>query len=53
MIQFLVEHFESILSFIAGLFAGGFISYKYTNSSKISDVNTDGGDFAGRDMNKK
>lgn len=53
MIQFFNDHFESILTFIAGLCTGGFISYKYTSSNKISKIDTGGGDFAGRDMHKK
>ena len=53
MIQFLGDHLEAILSFIAGLLSGGFITYKYTNSRKISNVNTGGGDFAGHNITKK
>ena len=53
MIQFLGDHLEAILSFIAGLLSGGFITYKYSNSTKILGVNTGGGDFAGHNMTKK
>lgn len=53
MVQFLNAHFEAILSFLAGLFTGGFITYKYTNKTNISNVETGGGDFAGHNMTKK
>lgn len=53
MSQFLSIHFEAILSFLGGLLTGGFITYKYTNNTKISNINTNGGDFAGHNMSKK
>ena len=56
MQQFLSEHLESILTFVGGLFAGGFITFKFDrrNSYKVSqkNINTFGGDVAGRDINK-
>lgn len=58
MEQFFIEHFDAIVSLIVGFIGGGavmkFTRKKDTNeSNKIEHINTGGGDFAGRDMNKK
>lgn len=58
MEQFFAEHFDAILTLIVGFIGGGaFVKYtskKDTNElNKYDNINTGGGDFAGRDMNKK
>lgn len=55
--HFFVEHFDAIVTLIVGLIGGG-IWGKYSNkedsnkSNKYNNIQTGGGDFAGRDMNK-
>lgn len=57
MEQFLANHFDAIVTLIMGLLGGGAL-VKYTcqkdnqESNKFEDINTGGGDFAGRDINK-
>lgn len=57
MEQFFAEHFDAIVTLIVGFLGGGalvkFTSNKDSNeSNKFEDIDTGGGDFAGRDMNK-
>ncbi len=57
MEQFFVEHFDAIVTLIVGLLGGGALvkctSKKDTNeSNKYDNIDTGGGDFAGRDMHK-
>lgn len=57
MEQFLAQHFDAIVSLIVGFLGGGaFVKYtskKDSNdSNKYENINTNGGDFAGRDMKK-
>ena len=57
MEQFFAEHFDAIVSLIVGFFGGGalvkYTSKKDTNdSNKYDNIDTGGGDFAGRDMHK-
>lgn len=57
MEQFFVEHFDAIVTLIVGFLGGGalikYTSKKDTNeSNEYKDINTGGGDFAGRDMHK-
>lgn len=57
MEQFITEHFDAIVSLIVGVL-GGRIWGNYSkkkdsnNSNRFKKINTDGGDFAGRDINK-
>lgn len=57
MADFFVNHFESIVTLIIGFFGGGAL-VKYTckkdtqESNKFEGIDTHGGDFSGRDMNK-
>lgn len=57
MEQFFAEHFDAIVTLIVGLIGGGAL-VKYTSkkdsqeSNKFEDIDTGGGDFAGRDMHK-
>lgn len=57
MEQFIAEHFDAIVTLVVGLLGGGAL-VKYTSkrdtneSNKYKDINTNGGDFAGRDMHK-
>lgn len=57
MEQFITEHLDAIITLIVGFFGGGAL-VKYTckkdtqESNKFKDIDTNGGDFAGRDMNK-
>lgn len=52
----LMEYLTEILSFIAGIFAGGVaMRFHYTRSSRKTTTQTGnvvGGDMAGRDMTK-
>lgn len=57
MEQFFAEHFDAIVTLIVGFLGGGalvkFTSKKDSNeSNKYEGIDTGGGDFAGRDMNK-
>lgn len=55
--HFFAEHFDAIVTLIVGLLGGGAI-VKYTSkkdanrSNGYRNINTGGGDFAGRDVNK-
>lgn len=57
MEDFLSVHFDAILGFFTGIFAGGFGVHLYkkknSDNTNINHVNTGGGDFAGRDIHKK
>lgn len=57
MEQFFADHLDAIVTLIIGLFGGGalvkYVSKKDTQeSNKFESIDTGGGDFAGRDMNK-
>lgn len=57
MAQFFADHFDAIVTLIVGFLGGGalvkFTSKKDSNeSNKFEGIDTGGGDFAGRDMNK-
>lgn len=56
MEDFFSAHFDAIISGIIGLITGGFgvrcYYKKNSDNSNINNVNTGGGDFAGRDMHK-
>ena len=58
MEQFFAEHFDALVTLIVGVVGGkiwGKYSYKKDSnkSNKYEHINTGGGDFACRDMNKK
>lgn len=57
MEDFLSVHFDAILGFFTGIFAGGFGVHLYkkknSDNTNINHVNTGGGDFAVRDIHKK
>lgn len=58
MEQFFVDHFDAIVTLIVGFIGGGAV-VKFTcrkdinESNNYKDIDTGGGDFAGRDMIKK
>lgn len=57
MIEFITNHFEAILSFFGGCFAGGigvhFFDKKICNNTHTTQKNIKAdGDIAGRDINK-
>jgi len=57
MEQFFSEHFDAIvtlvLGFIGGKYSVNLFKKKDSNESNtLRDIDTGGGDFAGRDMNK-
>lgn len=57
MENFFAEHLDAIVTLIVGLLGGGalvkFSCKKDSNeSNKFEGIDTGGGDFAGRDMNK-
>lgn len=57
MEQFPTEHFDAIVTLVVGLLGGGAL-IKYTSkrdtyeSNEYKNINTYGGNFAGRDMHK-
>lgn len=58
MLEFILNHFESILTFVGGFIGGGicvrFFSKENYNNTKTNQKNiTANGDVAGRDINKK
>ena len=57
MEQFFINHSDAIVTLIVGFLGGGAL-VKYTSkkdanqSNEYRNINTGGGDFAGRDVNK-